>query len=393
MPATVFYLLLTCRTEEASLLSFPAPLPTLRSLWSPKDCLLVLAWLGLQAALYMLPMGKVTEGIALRDKSRLQYRVNGSHAMLVTALVLGAGLAAGLRLSYIYDHFLQLAFSASLIAFGLSIFLYLKSLFAPETALAPSGNSGNPIYDFFMGHELNPRLGAFDLKYFCELRPGLLGWALINMAMLVKETELRASPSLAMILVNGFQLLYVVDAFWHEEAILTSMDIIHDGFGFMLAFGDLTWVPFVYSLQAYFLVNHPQKLSLPMAGGIILINGLGYSIFRGANSQKNTFRRNPADPRVAGLRTIPTATGRRLLASGWWGFVRHPNYLGDLIMAFAWSLPCGLTHTLPYFYILYFTVLLVHREARDERQCLRKYGLAWQEYCRRVPYRIFPYIY
>lgn len=44
---------------------------------------------------------------------------------------------------------------------------------------------------------------------------------------------------------------------------------------------------------------------------------------------------------LPGLKTIPTATGRRLLASGWWGFVRHPNYLGDIIMALAWSLPCG----------------------------------------------------
>lgn len=42
-----------------------------------------------------------------------------------------------------------------------------------------------------------------------------------------------------------------------------------------------------------------------------------------------------------GLETIPTATGRQLLVSGWWGMVRHPNYLGDLIMALAWSLPCG----------------------------------------------------
>jgi len=35
---------------------------------------------------------------------------------------------------------------------------------------------GNPLYDFFMGRELNPRIGDFDLKYFCELRPGLIGW-------------------------------------------------------------------------------------------------------------------------------------------------------------------------------------------------------------------------
>lgn len=41
------------------------------------------------------------------------------------------------------------------------------------------------------------------------------------------------------------------------------------------------------------------------------------------------------------LETIATATGKRLLVSGWWGLVRHPNYLGDLLMALAWSLPCG----------------------------------------------------
>ena len=35
---------------------------------------------------------------------------------------------------------------------------------------------GNIIYDFFMGHELNPRVGPLDLKFFCELRPGLFLW-------------------------------------------------------------------------------------------------------------------------------------------------------------------------------------------------------------------------
>ena len=39
--------------------------------------------------------------------------------------------------------------------------------------------------------------------------------------------------------------------------------------------------------------------------------------------------------------TILTPTGKRLLASGWWGLVRHPNYLGDISMAFAWTFPCG----------------------------------------------------
>ena len=33
------------------------------------------------------------------------------------------------------------------------------------------------------------------------------------------------------------------------------MDIIHDGFGFMLVFGDLVWVPFLYCLQTKYLAE------------------------------------------------------------------------------------------------------------------------------------------
>lgn len=51
------------------------------------------------------------------------------------------------------------------------------------------------------------------------------------------------------------------------------MDIVHDGFGFMLAFGDLAWVPFVYSLQAAFLVVHPQTLTPLTATAIVALNG------------------------------------------------------------------------------------------------------------------------
>lgn len=47
-----------------------------------------------------------------------------------------------------------------------------------------------------------------------------------------------------------------------ERAILTTMDITTDGFGFMLAFGDLSWVPFTYTLQARYLVSDCSMLYL-----------------------------------------------------------------------------------------------------------------------------------
>uniref|UniRef100_A0AAX7UK45 Delta(14)-sterol reductase TM7SF2 n=1 Tax=Astatotilapia calliptera TaxID=8154 RepID=A0AAX7UK45_ASTCA len=366
LPLTVLFLICLSRSPEASLFQWPPPLPSADQLWDPLAPVLLLGWFALHAVIYLMPLGKVSEGLVLRDGTRLKYPINGFHGLCISGVFLMLLLGLGAPLGYLFELLLPLAVCAIAVSFLFSIYLYIRSFWAPSHALALGGNTGNPLYDFFIGRELNPRIGDFDLKYFCELRPGLIGWVVINLGMLMKEVELRGSPSLAMILVNSFQLLYVADALWNEEAVLTTMDIVHDGFGFMLVFGDLAWVPFTYGLQAAFLVVHPQTLSSLKAAAIIALNG---------------------------LETIATATGKRLLVSGWWGLVRHPNYLGDLLMALAWSLPCGFSYLLPYFYVIYFTVLLIHREARDERQCRAKYGLAWDTYCRRVPYRIFPYIY
>uniref|UniRef100_A0A3P8WBU3 Delta(14)-sterol reductase TM7SF2 n=1 Tax=Cynoglossus semilaevis TaxID=244447 RepID=A0A3P8WBU3_CYNSE len=389
LPLTVLSLICLCQSPEASVFQWPPPLPSTERLWNPVAPVILLGWLALHALLYLLPLGKVWYHVLCV----LIVSFSGFHGLCVTSVLLMLSLVLGAPFGYLFELLLPLAVCATVLSFLLATYLYIRSFSAPPHALAPGGNTGNPLYDFYIGRELNPRIGNFDLKYFCELRPGLIGWVVINLGMLMKEVELRGSPSLAMILVNSFQLLYVTDALWNEEAVLTTMDIVHDGFGFMLAFGDLAWVPFTYSLQAIFLVMHPQHLSLLRAAAIITLNGIGYYIFRKSNSQKNQFRRDPTHPSVAKLETIATATGKRLLVSGWWGLVRHPNYLGDLAMAFAWSLPCGFSHLLPYFYVTYFTILLIHRESRDERQCRAKYGKAWESYCQRVPYRIFPYIY
>ncbi|XP_051880913.1 delta(14)-sterol reductase LBR [Pristis pectinata] len=395
LPVVLILLLLMCAQDDPSILSFPPRIPPLQTLWNGTALGIFVLWFLFQALLYLLPIGKVIEGVPLANGKTLKYRINAFYAFLMCATAIGVALYNEVNLSYIYDYLLQLAVSAMMFAFVFSIYLYARSWRVPADELAPEGNTGSYVYDFFIGRELNPRIRNFDLKYFCELRPGLMGWVVINLGLLFAEMKVqnRDVPSLAMILVNCFQLLYVLDALWNEAGILTTMDIVHEGFGYMLAFGDLVWVPFVYSLQAFYLVNHPNELSWPLALAIIALNTVGYIIFRAANSQKNAFRRNPHDPKLAHLKTIPTATGKSLIVSGWWGFVRHPNYLGDLIMALAWSLPCGFDHILPYFYIIYFTCLLIHREARDEHQCRKKYGVAWSKYCQQVRYRIVPYVY
>lgn len=45
---------------------------------------------------------------------------------------------------------------------------------------------------------------------------------------------------------------------------------------------------------------------------------------------------------------------------------------GDLLMAFAWSLPTGFETPITYFYVTYFAVLLIHRQMRDDENCEKK---------------------
>lgn len=51
----------------------------------------------------------------------------------------------------------------------------------------------------------------------------------INLAMLLTEMKVhhQSMPSLSMILVNSFQLLYVVDALWNEVSQFSSYSIIN----------------------------------------------------------------------------------------------------------------------------------------------------------------------
>ena len=215
-------------------------------------------------------------------------------------------------LAWAYDNYAALLTAAVTLSTLLSVGLYAASFrpSLPPSSLAPHGATGWRLYDFFMGRELNPRaLGArwprslrlFDWKEFCELYPGLLGWLVLDLACAAKQFERvriggmgggggggrerggqkkhallidstthpfpqTGTISPAMALVCAFHAVYVSDALAHEPSILTTMDITTDGFGFMLAFGDLAWVPFTYSLQARYLADH-ESVSVGKRGG------------------------------------------------------------------------------------------------------------------------------
>ena len=400
LPAVCYGLVFFCNEDACLRLdslpsSFPDP-PANMPLFSVEACLVFLGWMAFCVAAHVALPGVVKQGTPLPDGSRLTYKLNGLAVLALTLAIAGVGVhTETLDLSWVHTNFLALLTAGVAFAFALSFALFfLSHRGGDEVVLAKGGNTGNHLYDFFIGRELNPRVGRdFDLKVFCELTPGLIGWLLLDLGFAHAQFKKTGSVSPAMALVCAFQGVYVLDALWFEPAILTTMDVTTDGFGFMLAFGDLVWVPFTYSLQARYILERGEALPHATLAAIVAVKLIGYAVFRGSNGQKNLFRTDPEDPRVARLKYLPTRRGTRLLIDGWWGIARHFHYLPEITASFFWTAPALFDKLPPYLYVVFLTILLIDRSMRDDLRCSLKYGKHWKKYCELVPYKIVPGIF
>lgn len=342
----------------------------------------------------------------------LKYNVNGFRCWIVTYCLVGVSLLSNANLTQlglVYDLWISLFAAANIFGLCLTLVAYLKARWAP-THPDDCRWSSSIWYDLFMGVEHNPRItNHFDFKLFFNGRAGIMAWALINICFAVRQHSLSNYVSNSMILINVLQLGYILDFFWNEDWYLRTIDIAHDHFGFYLAWGDCVCLPWTYTLQAYYLVEHPIHLRSWTVVVISVLYASGYSIFRCANDQKNNFRKCAAEHkecliwgRVA--RSIDcdyfvsTKTGyeikqSKLLISGFWGWARHFNYCGDLLIALSFCMCCGTQHVIAYFYVIYMLVLLLCRIERDHTRLHKKYGAGWDRYCNVVKYKLLPYIY
>jgi delta14-sterol reductase len=156
-------------------------------------------WFGGQILLQLYAPGRWVQGTPLDDGSRLPYKMNGWAALWIT--LLGAGLVCWLGwvpATFLWDELGPILTTITLLSYGLSIFLYRKGKATPE-----KGTTGRVMYDFFIGTQLNPRIGRFDLKLFCEARPGLLLWVLINLSVAAKQWQVHHTVSTPMILPSA----------------------------------------------------------------------------------------------------------------------------------------------------------------------------------------------
>ncbi|KAK3806795.1 MAG: 7-dehydrosterol-delta 7-reductase [Benniella sp.] len=364
-----------------------------------------LTWLFFQAALYAFLPAQIGYGQRTPAGHLLPYKVNGLLAWTISHIIYAAGgLYFGWwELSIIHDNWAGLLVSANLYGYFLTFFCYFKAHYFPSHA-ADRKFSGSFIYDLLMGIEFNPRIGKyFDFKLFHNGRPGIVAWTMIDLSFTAAQYQKIGYVTNSMILLNLLHATYVLDFFYNEDWYLRTIDIAHDHFGFYLAWGDSVWLPWLYTLQSHYLLRNPVDLTPIQFSIIFAIGAAGYFIFRSVNHQKDIVRSSNGECMIWGkpakvIRTsFVTSDGKThkslLLCSGYWGLSRHFNYVGDLLMSLAMCMTCGTKHLLPYYYIIYMTILLLHRIQRDHTRCKGKYGKYWEEYMRVVPYKLIPYVY
>ncbi len=380
-------------------------LTSIYDVWQPVFFGSKTAWtiIGIFAAAELLLMrflpGKTFKGPITPKGNVPVYRANGVLAF-ATTLILFYVTSFQLHWfspSIIYDHFGEIL--GALIFFSLifCFFLYLKGALAPSSTDA--GTSGNPLFDYYWGTELYPRIFGFDVKMFTNCRFGMMSWTLILLSCAAKQQELFGLTD-AMVVGVALQFLYVAKFYWWETGYLSSLDIMHDRAGYYICWGCLVWVPGFYTSPTVYLVQHPHTLGWPLALAIFVLGCIAIFANYFADAQRQRVRARNGDCKVWGQKPVlikaqyTTQEGEvknsLLLASGFWGLSRHFHYVPEIVGAFCWSLPALFVGFMPYFYVTFLTVLLFHRAYRDEERCALKYGEYWRRYCERVPYRIIP---
>ena len=234
--------------------------------------------LGFVLALFLgarfLP-GLERKGYPQPDGSRKEYSLTGMTLFFMTHIALGvATFGFGVTLTPIVTHFWSICIVANIFAVVVSLVLYASALErvgrqgkAVLKYPHPEGNRlPETVQDLWFGAELNPTWFGVDMKMFLY-QTSLIGVYLIVLSFSYAQHDTYGVLTPQMVCLVAFWFAYLFTHYVKEEFMLSTWDVISENFGFMLVWGDLVYVPFLYSLPGWWLITPEGRRFLPPALG------------------------------------------------------------------------------------------------------------------------------
>ena len=371
-------------------------------LYGTSDAWIIVGMFSLLQLILMRLPGKAYEAPMHPSGHIPRYIDNGLSAYLITCLLFFI-CTFGLNLfspTILYDNFEGLHTALNVLGIVLSLILYVKGLTFPSSS--ENGSSGNLIFDFYWGTDLYPRFFGWDVKMFTNSRFGLMFLQMMVFSATAKQYMSYGYVSDSMWVNCVLQTQYLFKFYLWEEGYFKSTDIVVDRGGFYLSWGCLTFMYAIFNIPHCFLASHPIELGLPVSLSMLFAGTLSIWITYWIDQQKVIVRSKQGKCLVFGKKPevihakYKTVSGEEktsiLLCNGFWGISRQFHYLPELLAGMIWSMTAKFTHLFPYTFILTLLVIIAQRSFRDEWKCSEKYGKYWEQYCKKVPYRIFPYI-
>lgn len=267
------HLFVTHRGSLQSLLSARESL--LDDIWpspfDPQAWKLIAIFLSTQLVLMRVVPGKTSFGPVTPGGNTPQYKSNGFQcfALSIALFLAGAFQFELYNGGVVYDSLPQIISAMNVFSLAFCAMLYVKGAFLWPSS-SDCGVSGNPVFDFYWGTELYPRIFGWDVKLFTNCRGGMMFWAIGIISYACKQRELYSELSDSMVVCVALQLVYIAKFFWWEAGYMRSIDIMHDRAGYYLCWGCLVWVPSVYTSPAMYLVQNPIHLGAVKALGLLV---------------------------------------------------------------------------------------------------------------------------
>lgn len=291
--------------------------------------------------------------------------------------------------TYILLNFKYLIYSKIIIALILTFVNYLYTINHFD-------RTKSKIYNFFWGMDYFPYLYNVNLKILNNCRIGMTLWLLYITGFLIGHYELFNHVTNSLLVNYILVLSYLYKFFIWEDGYYNTLDIIMDKLGYWLIYGCMVYVPCIYTFSTYyFAINNYDNLNFYTYLIILCIGLISITLNYACDLDKKIFKETNGlyINNYNTAKYIYNINNQKILINGWWGVVRKPNYLFELIAAFTFSCLHGFNNILPYTYFIILFGLLMCRIYIDELRCTKKYGDLYTTYMKIVKYKLIPYVF